>query len=280
MLPFSEQIAAILEYALVFAGIAYLCWLMFSPGGRALRLRAPALAPWDLDPARLFAMAWLVLVVGLLGPAAVPMVFGAGLRARPEGQTLEMVVSGSMLPVGVILASLLVRVFRRRWLQGAYDSDRRPSFGASLRGGFLTFLAVLPIVSAVSVGWIWLLERVGLPTANQELVTFFAEAQSPLLIGTMTTLALVVAPIGEELVFRAGIFRYLRTRLPRWLAFTISGGVFAALHLNWVSFLPLFVLGVIFAIAYERTGRISVAMLAHALFNLNTLLIVLSHAPV
>ncbi|MFA5056810.1 MAG: CPBP family intramembrane glutamic endopeptidase, partial [Opitutaceae bacterium] len=48
------------------------------------------------------------------------------------------------------------------------------------------------------------------------------------------------------------------------------------LHANWVSFLPLCVLGVIFAMAYERTGRIAVPMLAHALFNLNTLLLVLS----
>jgi hypothetical protein len=59
------------------------------------------------------------------------------------------------------------------------------------------------------------------------------------------------------------------------VAFTVSAGLFAALHGNWVSSLPLFVLGLVFAAAYERTGRIAVPMLAHALFNLNTLLLVL-----
>jgi membrane protease YdiL (CAAX protease family) len=38
----------------------------------------------------------------------------------------------------------------------------------------------------------------------------------------------------------------------------------------------LFVLGLLFAAAYERTGRVAVPMLAHAFFNLNTLLLVLS----
>jgi membrane protease YdiL (CAAX protease family) len=36
------------------------------------------------------------------------------------------------------------------------------------------------------------------------------------------------------------------------------------------------VLGMILALAYEATGSIRVAIVAHALFNLNTVLIVLS----
>jgi hypothetical protein len=92
----------------------------------------------------------------------------------------------------------------------------------------------------------------------------------------MIALALVVAPVSEELVFRAGLFRFLRSRAPRWVAFAVSAGLFALLHGNWVSSLPLFVLGLLFAAAYERTGRVAVPMLAHAFFNLNTLLLVLS----
>jgi uncharacterized protein len=36
------------------------------------------------------------------------------------------------------------------------------------------------------------------------------------------------------------------------------------------------VLGVAFALAYERTGRILVPIIGHALFNLNTILLLLA----
>ncbi len=280
MISVPEQTATILEFVLLFVGIGYLVWLFLSPGGRAVRLRAPALMPWHLEPAGFFLLAWLVVALTALGLVLVPVAFGADLRSRPDGRTLELIVSGSMFPVGAILTYLLVRLVRRRTLQGSYDSDRRRPFGGGLRGGFLTFLAAVPLVTGTGLVWGGLLQLLGLPTAHQELVDYFAEARSPALLGTMITLALVIAPIGEELVFRAGLFRYLRTRVPRWLAFSLSAGVFAILHLNWVSFLPLFVLGVIFAVAYERTGRVAVPILAHALFNLNTLLLVLSQAPI
>jgi len=280
MITYPEQTATIMEYVLLFVGIGYLFWLLLSSAGREVRLRPPALMPWDLSPVNFLFLAWLVVSIVVLGLVLVPLAFGPALRARPEGQTLELVVSGSMLQVGAILAWLVVRLIRGRWLRGSGDLDRRPSPAASLRGGFLTFLAVVPIVTGTGLAWDALLDLVGLPTAHQELVDFFTQARSPALLTTMIVLALVIAPVGEELIFRAGLFRYLRTRVPRWLAFTISAGVFALLHLNWVSFLPLFALGVVFALAYERTGRVSVVIVAHALFNLNTLLLVMSHAPV
>jgi hypothetical protein len=103
-----------------------------------------------------------------------------------------------------------------------------------------------------------------------------AQAKSPALVAFVIALALVLAPVAEELVFRVGIFRFLRARAPGWVAYVVSAGLFAALHGNWFGSLPLFILGLVFAASYERTGRIAVPMLAHALFNLNTLLLVLS----
>jgi membrane protease YdiL (CAAX protease family) len=52
--------------------------------------------------------------------------------------------------------------------------------------------------------------------------------------------------------------------------------IFALLHGSATAFLPLFALGVFFALAYERTGRIAVPMIAHALFNLHTILLVMA----
>jgi uncharacterized protein len=150
------------------------------------------------------------------------------------------------------------------------------SFPQIARGAMLTFLTVMPLASGTGLLWEQLLEAVGLPTERQELVDLFTQTQSPLLLVSMVVLALVIAPISEELVFRGGLFRFLLPRSPRWVAYGASATLFALLHANWISFLPLFVLGTVFAAAYERTGRIAVPMAAHALFNLNTLLLVLS----
>ena len=87
---------------------------------------------------------------------------------------------------------------------------------------------------------------------------------------------MIIAPLTEELIFRAGLFRYLRTRVPRWIALLAPATIFAALHSNLVAFVPLLLLGVLFSLAYERTGRISVTIVAHSLFNLHTILLILA----
>ena len=80
----------------------------------------------------------------------------------------------------------------------------------------------------------------------------------------------------EEVIFRAGLFRYLRTRTSRGVAFGLPAGIFAIMHGNLVAFGPLFALGLIFAVAYECTGRIAVPIIAHGLFNLNTVVLLLA----
>jgi membrane protease YdiL (CAAX protease family) len=110
----------------------------------------------------------------------------------------------------------------------------------------------------------------------------FANAESPWLFGTMLALAVVIAPLTEELVFRAGLFRYFRMRMPHGVALLVPALLFASLHVNWAtleglaSLLPLVALAVMFSLAYERTGQIGTSIVAHALFNLNTVVLILS----
>ena len=55
--------------------------------------------------------------------------------------------------------------------------------------------------------------------------------------------------------------------LPRWAALLFPAVLFGALHAHLASFAPLVVLGIVYSLAYERTGRIGTAIVAHALFN-------------
>jgi membrane protease YdiL (CAAX protease family) len=268
----------ILESALILGGCGLLIWFLFIPSGRAARARPAALAVWEIGLIDFLFLAWLILVAGFLGQFLLRATVGPALGKLPEGSTIELLVYGSTFHVGAILAWICASVLIRR-LRHATPRETplaRISPIQAILGGFLAFLTVIPLATGSALAWERLLDVVGLPTARQELVDLFTQTKSPVLLALMIALALVVAPVSEELVFRAGLFRFLRSRAPRWVAFTVSAGLFAALHGNWVSSLPLFVVGLVFAAAYERTGRVAVPMLAHAFFNLNTLLLVLS----
>ena len=137
----------------------------------------------------------------------------------------------------------------------------------------------LPGIVAASLIWRFALTQLGWPADAQELVDLLANADSAAVVALLVFLAIIVAPVTEEILFRAGLFRYLRTRTPRWLALILPGLIFGALHTNLAAFIPLVVLGVILALAYEHTGSILTPIVAHALFNLNTILLVVAGVP-
>ncbi|TAJ18497.1 MAG: CPBP family intramembrane metalloprotease [Dehalococcoidia bacterium] len=76
-----------------------------------------------------------------------------------------------------------------------------------------------------------------------------------------------VAPLGEELFFRAFVFRGLEIRFGFVAAALVSGLVFAAFHGNLGVAIPFFGIGVIFAWAYHASGSLWTTVAAHAIFN-------------
>ena len=79
-------------------------------------------------------------------------------------------------------------------------------------------------------------------------------------------LAIVGAPIFEEFIFRGLIFGGLRRSMGALPAIGASAAVFAIVHPP-LSMIPVFVLGVCAAIAYDRTKVLLAPMIAHGLYN-------------
>ena len=77
----------------------------------------------------------------------------------------------------------------------------------------------------------------------------------------------LVAPLVEEILFRGFIFGGLRGRYGFWKAAVISAVVFGAVHLQLTAFLPITLLGLIFAFLYERSQSIWPSILMHFLTN-------------
>lgn len=158
------------------------------------------------------------------------------------------------------------------------EAGRVPA-GRVLRGGFVTFLAALFVVGPVSAGWQALLDRLGIEAPPQDLITLFTRAGDLASLAVMILLAVIVAPVTEEWVFRIGLFRWLRTRAPRGVALLLPAFLFAAIHGNVAVLMPLVALAVVLALGYEHYGHPGVPILAHALFNLNTVALLLAGFP-
>ncbi|MEZ5977576.1 MAG: CPBP family glutamic-type intramembrane protease [Planctomycetota bacterium] len=86
----------------------------------------------------------------------------------------------------------------------------------------------------------------------------------------------IAAPVFEELAFRAVLFAALRSRLPFWPAAIASAAVFAAAHpYDAVGLISIFWVGVVLAWLYERTGSLVACIVAHSVFNVTNLAIML-----
>lgn len=77
----------------------------------------------------------------------------------------------------------------------------------------------------------------------------------------------IVAPVVEEIIFRGFIFAGLRERFGWKMSALVSSLLFAAIHFQLTAFLPIVILGLIFAYLYERSGSIWPAIIMHLTSN-------------
>ncbi len=269
-----ENVAQAYELLLAAVGLVLLWRYVASPSARLRRAASP-LPTWEGMPSEFLIFLLLVVVCALLGGVfATSAVKIWGLKGDPA-----TLVAGAGGQLGMVAGIAIFASYSPQ-----YRRQAQPRAGAIIGSGFVTFAISWPILVATAKAWETLLGLFGLPAERQDLIRMFAEAKSPGLFIGLIVLATVFAPIGEEMVFRAGMFRFLRTRAPRMLALLLPAILFASLHVDWstlegfASFAPLLVLALVFSFAYERTGHIGTTMVAHALFNLNTIILILCGA--
>lgn len=254
-------LAITIEIALVVAGLALLWRFVLSPEGRKT---APGLPAWDATPIDLLVFFWFAICGAFAGQLLAGLL--PYVRELTDNNQRSMLISGGTHLGAITGVGVFAWRFRDRF------SPNGPAENNIFVSGLITFLISLPVIFLVGSISQTLLKAVGVPIEKQQAVDIFSATKATgwrLLFGFV---AVILAPMAEELVFRAGFFRYLRTRLPRWVALALPAGVFAAMHAHLPSFAQLMALGIVFSLAYERTGKIGTSIVAHALFNLHTVL--------
>jgi uncharacterized protein len=213
----------------------------------------PPWPPWYAPVALVGSFAAIAVASFPLLPAIV----AAGSSDTFAGIALLVLL---LVQDGVLVgAALLFAAFKRRprpWHFGVRASRLWPTLGWALLG------------FALMIGFeIAYLELFGVDESNVEDLddgNAFAAVAVALAV-------IVVAPVAEELFFRAFFYRALRTRLRAWSASLIDGAVFGALHFQGADtavILPVIaVFGVGQCVVYERTGSLFAVIAIHAAFN-------------
>nr|MBP3599016.1 CPBP family intramembrane metalloprotease [Eubacterium sp.] len=86
----------------------------------------------------------------------------------------------------------------------------------------------------------------------------------------MVLMVAIWAPLAEELIFRAMIYRTLRKGFGVAVASILSGVLFGVYHLNVVQGIYASAFGILLAYIYEKTGSLWGCYLYHMLFNLSS----------
>lgn len=182
-----------------------------------------------------------------------------------ESSTVNMLIAVfTFQGAAVILAYFFAREHHTGWEE---------AFGLKQRVGSTILLGILSGIVAVRLTW-WLEEisAIVLETLNfhpqpQQTVVILQSTegwQNRLVLGIAT---IIIAPLGEEILFRGILYPWIkRIGYPR-LALWVTVLVFAAIHLNLATFVPLAFLAIVLVWLYEHTGNLLACIMTHSIFN-------------
>ncbi len=140
----------------------------------------------------------------------------------------------------------------------------RTSLKRALSTAVILLLAATPLILLAEV---LTQNAFGSGSSRQEIVDLFNSSRT---IGQrvgIIVLAVVVAPISEEFIFRFFLYGVVRRYFGIAIGLIFNSLLFAAAHTHLPSAAPLFVLGGCFTLAYEWSGSILVSMAMHSFFN-------------
>lgn len=220
---------------------------VFGKGGSAVEFRGFS---W---PDAVFA--------GVLGFCFLSLMWSAsGERGALD---LATVIRGSL-----VYASLVICILGFLTIRGISVSEALGLRGAgalrSIGVGLAWLAAAYPLILLAQV-----VSYSALPegASPQDIVEFLSADTSWGGRMAVAVLAVGVAPVAEEVVFRGYLQGVLRQLVGRVAGLAIPSLLFAGIHSHVPSYLGLFVFGMALALIYERTGNLWASVAAHAVFN-------------
>ncbi len=249
--------------------VAYAIWQKVADRGPFLldptQVPPPRIALSDgLIAAFVFFVIQGLLVLAIVGSAPAMFV---------PGMVIAYAVAAGVVWVFSMLAFRLRKVPRLlRELGLAAPEGERGAYGRAAAKG----LAWGAAAAAFGAAYLLALEWIGPLRALKEHALRSAPPEASAGWGwALAILAVLVAPLFEEFIFRGLVFRGLRRSVRPAAAVFGSAAIFAVIHPP-ISVIPVFGLGLAAAMSFNSGGLLVAPIVAHALYNAAAILLQLA----
>jgi membrane protease YdiL (CAAX protease family) len=221
--------------------------------------------PWRAEAVILFLAAQLICCC--LGMALVGILDKAGFTAfkLPDGFGAVLLATLSFQGATWLLAWIFLRQHKLGWLEAF--GFRGPRLIHALLLAVVTTAVVLPIMLELEHLSVVALTKLGWPPEDQAAVALVMNTKLLWARIYLALFTIVIAPLAEEFIFRGVLFPFVKNLGWPRLAWIGVSALFALIHVNAATFVPLFVFALALTWLYEKTNNLLAPITAHALFN-------------
>lgn len=165
--------------------------------------------------------------------------------------------------VGIILIILFFAVYKVAFLKDMPKEKTATNAKDALRSVAAGFG-----VSGVSYLWILLAERIPLLSSSLAAMNRANAEMSGGGVMGVILMAVIVAPLLEEVLFRGIVFRSMEKIRAGWIPVLLSAVIFGAYHMNLVQAVYATGMGIVAAVVYAKTRNLLYPILVHLANNL------------
>ena len=180
----------------------------------------------------------------------------------PEEQFMKISYLGELLIYSVLII-LFFTIYRLLWRKDSNELNTETNVKDSI-------ISIGAGIGVSGVSLIWLMLAGQIPALQKSIEAMDAGTKN---IGGGSVLggfliAVVSAPIIEEILFRGIIFKAIRKISPAWIAIAVSSVLFGIYHMNIVQAVYATFMGVVAGIIYEKKKNLIFPILVHFANNL------------
>lgn len=222
----------------------------------------------------LYVLSFFVVQIGVSLIASISVI--AAVTLRSEGESYEAITNEasqilnnssvvlSLISNAIFIAAISIFfTLRRKNVLKEIRFSKFPLWMIPLSAVF--GYCANPIISIVSALIPW----------PEEIVNYYNSSTESLLGGSLpiTVIAIsIVTGIVEEFLFRGIVITRMRRIFNAGISIVLSSLIFAAVHLNPISFMGIFIFAMFLGILFRKSGSVIPCMIAHAAFNLFAIL--------
>ncbi len=207
----------------------------------------------------------LIIVLGAWGLAEY---FQPQINQQTGLPLLYTAALTALEALGIILGIAVFGIWRKKlsWK----DIGMQPAGTAWLLWAGFTAVLFIPIIGLIAMA---IQIALGLPMENPQLEFLVPKDLTWYGILGMVFFGGFVVPVAEELFFRGVLYRWMRQFMGMWVAIVVSSLIFGLLHGDIAVAGATFVMGIILAWFYERSGSLWAPITIHIVNNASKLIL-------